>query len=87
MYPVYSGEIETFRNTILFGSSGSRLLMNNTVLLDIEFPFECDILATIVGAKNSKFSAGLTFNFLVPGFEDDESFTLLSKVIHPRVAS
>ena len=56
------------------------------MFLQIEFPGERDKLAAIIGTKNAKFSAGLTFNFHVPSSEGFEHVAFLVEIINPRVA-
>lgn len=52
----------------------------------ISFPFARDVFAAVVRTKDGEFSSGSALNFLVPGLEGNEVFTLLAKKVVPGVA-
>ena len=57
------------------------------MFLHIDFPFECHILAAIIGREYPEFLTDLALNFLVPGLKSFERFAFLSEKTDPRVAT
>ena len=81
---IHDGEVKLFGDAILLGCVWCCLLMDNTMVLQVGFPFLVNVFPTIVGTKDNKF---LAFNFCVPNFKSGEGFAFLSKVIYPQVVS
>ena len=84
---IHDCEVKPFGDTILLRCARRRLLMDDTMVLQVGFPFLVNVFPAIVGTKDNKFLTGLAFDFRVPNFESGEGFAFLSKVIYPRVAS
>ena len=84
---IHDSKVQAFRDTVLFGGSRRRSLMEDAMFLHIEFPFECHILAAIIGTEYPEFPTGLAFNFLVLGLKSLKRFAFLSEKTAPRVAT